>query len=215
MSKKFTFLTLQTAVSKPVLILSENDRGTTSIYLEDRTKLTETILPAIKTMLAKENISLSEISALGFCEGPGSFTGMRIGGSVIQTISYSLKIPMIGFSSLESFVPEKDGIFTAALDARSGGVYWIAGNRKGSNVTYEGSSQKNAIQDWFPKGTVVSPDSQILLKRRPDLETVLVHTEIDISHIAHLIYQKHQKDNFKKKLELFYLSNPSKQTESS
>lgn len=59
------------------------------------------------TSSIEEALSLSEInieSVDGFCfsQGPGSFTGIRVGISAIKTLSYALKKPVFALSSLET-----------------------------------------------------------------------------------------------------------------
>lgn len=60
----------------------------------------ELILPSIDKLLAENKISLSEIDALGFSAGPGSFTGIRIACSVAQGLGFALNKPIIPVSSL-------------------------------------------------------------------------------------------------------------------
>jgi tRNA threonylcarbamoyladenosine biosynthesis protein TsaB len=68
------------------------------------------------------------LDAIGVGIGPGSYTGIRIGVAVAQTLAYSWNIPLVGVCSLEGFVPSKSSIHYAALiDARIGGVYFQEG----------------------------------------------------------------------------------------
>jgi tRNA threonylcarbamoyladenosine biosynthesis protein TsaB len=68
------------------------------------------------------------LDAIGVGIGPGSYTGIRIGVAVAQTLAYSWKVPLIGISSLEGFIPSVPVIhYAALLDARIGGVYFQKG----------------------------------------------------------------------------------------
>lgn len=60
--------------------------------------------------------------------GPGSYTGIRLGVSVAETLSYSWKKPLVGICSLDGYVPEFPSVsFAGVIDARIGGVYLQTG----------------------------------------------------------------------------------------
>ncbi|MDB5167174.1 MAG: HAD-superfamily hydrolase, subfamily variant 3 [Candidatus Saccharibacteria bacterium] len=61
----------------------------------DRT-LANGLLSYITKDLEKFGKTLNDISAIGVFEGPGSFTGLRIGLTVLNTIADSLAIPIVG-----------------------------------------------------------------------------------------------------------------------
>lgn len=56
--------------------------------------LAETIHQKIKELLDRNQLELSGIQAILVFKGPGSFTGLRIGMSVANALSYSLNIPV-------------------------------------------------------------------------------------------------------------------------
>ena len=58
-------------------------------------QLAETIHVKIKGLLAKNQESLSQLQGIVVFQGPGSFTGLRIGLSVANALAYSLKIPIV------------------------------------------------------------------------------------------------------------------------
>ena len=75
----------------------------------------------IVDLLAKNNLKLSEIDAVAISEGPGSYTGLRIGTSTAKGICYGLDIPLVSVNTLESLsnlVKIKDGIKKPMIDAR-------------------------------------------------------------------------------------------------
>jgi tRNA threonylcarbamoyladenosine biosynthesis protein TsaB len=65
------------------------------------TELSDGIVPAIKSFLQKQDISLKDVDGFAVGIGPGSFTGLRIGLSVAKGFSFALKKPLIGISSLD------------------------------------------------------------------------------------------------------------------
>ncbi len=58
-------------------------------------ELSNTIHITLKKLLEENNCDWHEIEGLVFYEGPGSFTGLRIGASVANALSLSLKVPIV------------------------------------------------------------------------------------------------------------------------
>jgi tRNA threonylcarbamoyladenosine biosynthesis protein TsaB len=82
-------------------------------------------------------ISLNELSAIAVSEGPGSYTGLRIGISTAKGLCYSLGIPLISVNTLEamlwSVLPfmREDHLFCPMIDARRMEVYCLIADRDG------------------------------------------------------------------------------------
>ena len=54
------------------------------------------VLSAIETLFYKNKVKMSDISEIGVATGPGSYTGLRVGASIANTLSWLLKIPING-----------------------------------------------------------------------------------------------------------------------
>lgn len=61
-------------------------------------KLAETLNLQIAEILNKSSISYGSLDGIAIYKGPGSFTGLRIGMSVANALSYSLDIPIVARS---------------------------------------------------------------------------------------------------------------------
>ena len=59
-------------------------------------QLSATLLEKIETILKKHQITWDDLSAIVVYEGPGSFTGLRIGITVGNTIAFEQDIPIVG-----------------------------------------------------------------------------------------------------------------------
>ena len=88
----------------------------------------ETLLPMIDTALRACHLTVNELDVLGATNGPGSFTGLRIGLSVIKGLAQPRQIPCVGVSTMAALAYGVNGAGTviAAQDARRGQVYWAA-----------------------------------------------------------------------------------------
>ncbi len=90
---------------------------------------TQRILPLVEQVLAESGLSLSQLDALAFGRGPGSFTGVRIGIGIAQGLALGAELPMIGLSTLQTMAQGAWRVsgaqrVLAAIDARMGEVYW-------------------------------------------------------------------------------------------
>lgn len=61
-------------------------------------ELSATIFTKIEAVLAESNVSQESVSGVIIFKGPGSFTGLRIGATIANTMSYALDIPVVGSS---------------------------------------------------------------------------------------------------------------------
>ena len=81
----------------------------------------------IQDLLKEQNLSMKELSAVSVSSGPGSYTGLRIGGSVAKGICYSMQIPLIGIDALTSLsaiaAKKYNQNICAVIDARRMEVY--------------------------------------------------------------------------------------------
>lgn len=90
------------------------------------------ILPMIQALLGASKLSLSDLDAIAYGCGPGSFTGIRIASSVAQGIGFSVKkcqvIPISSLAAIAqtAYVEQQWEYLLTALDARMGQVYWAS-----------------------------------------------------------------------------------------
>ena len=77
--------------STPTTILKLNDQEYRWTSGHD---LAEKLLSFIRDKLAEQGKTFQDISEITFMSGPGSFTGLRIGATIINTLAHELNIPL-------------------------------------------------------------------------------------------------------------------------
>jgi tRNA threonylcarbamoyladenosine biosynthesis protein TsaB len=63
---------------------------------------TTQLLPALHFMLQQEGLELSQATAIVVARGPGSYNGLRVGLGTAKGLAFSLNIPVVGISTLET-----------------------------------------------------------------------------------------------------------------
>lgn len=89
---------------------------------------TQTILPMIEQAFTQLDLSASELTAIAFSRGPGSFSGVRINAAVTQALAWANDLPVVAVSTLQALAQAAYRItgltaVTAVLDARMKEVY--------------------------------------------------------------------------------------------
>jgi len=87
----------------------------------------KTLLPMAEDMLKNCGLSFDELDVFAVSQGPGSFTGIRIGVACVKGLCWALSKPSVGVSTLEamacaSHAPE-GAVICCAMDARRNEVY--------------------------------------------------------------------------------------------
>lgn len=88
-------LSLRTDKPEAEVGLFNGERKLEYMVWQAHRSLAETIHTKIKEMLNKSSISLGEVQGVVVFQGPGSFTGLRIGLSVANALAYSLDVPVV------------------------------------------------------------------------------------------------------------------------
>lgn len=120
-------LNIETATKNCSVAIAKN--GTT-ILCKETAELgyshAEKLHVFIEEIIAEAGITINDLSAIAVSQGPGSYTGLRIGVSAAKGLCYALQIPLISVDTLlvlASKVDKKDGFIIPMIDARRMEVY--------------------------------------------------------------------------------------------
>lgn len=114
------FIDTATALLQVALFNKEHIDLHTHIGKNDHSK---TLMVEIEALLKRNGVDVSELTEIIVGEGPGSYTGVRIGVVVAKTLATSLSIPLYKVSSLEVIASSRNGVVPVVIDARRGNVF--------------------------------------------------------------------------------------------
>ncbi|MEG3753464.1 tRNA (adenosine(37)-N6)-threonylcarbamoyltransferase complex dimerization subunit type 1 TsaB [Psychromonas arctica] len=129
MSSSLNILCIDSSTEACSVALSTSDATIHQFMLAPR-EHTQKILPTVNDVVKQADLTLADIDVVAYGQGPGSFTGVRIGISIAQGLAYGLEKKMVGVSTLQAMAqqalvndPSCDVVY-AAIDARMGEVYF-------------------------------------------------------------------------------------------
>ena len=108
----------------------------------------------VSSVLLDAGISFKELDLLAYANGPGSFTGLRIGLAYLKGISLSLKIPITGVSTLKGMAIgtlKQDVLSISTIDARREEVFvggYVLENDKVVTVFEPAILRSEAVQKF-------------------------------------------------------------------
>ena len=103
------------------------DGEITSLYEVAPQRHAELILPMVDQVLSQAQVKLTDLDAIAFGRGPGSFTGVRIATGIAQGLAYSANLPVVPISTLAALArseKDKSEYIAVAIDARMSEVYF-------------------------------------------------------------------------------------------
>lgn len=114
-----TSVTASVAASKNGVIIGEE-------FINNGLTHSQTLMPMVEKVLRKSGLSIKDVDLFAVTNGPGSFTGVRIGIASVKGMADALGKPCMALSTLESVAEplrNEDVIACAVMDARCNQVY--------------------------------------------------------------------------------------------
>lgn len=94
-------LALDTATQRASVALHDGMTLRAECTWESANRHTVTLLPRIVEILAASDLTAQDLTGIGVCIGPGSYTGVRIGVAVAKGLASSRKLPLVGITTLD------------------------------------------------------------------------------------------------------------------
>lgn len=157
----------------------------------------------IEELLAENNLKFSDLNAIAVSQGPGSYTGLRIGVSSAKGFCYALNIPLIAIDTLQLLAKQiqiEEGIIIPMIDARRMEVFTAIYNK---NHQQERSTQaeiinENSYQEISEKMHLVG-DGTEKFKNTLTHERFVFHSDVifpSAKEMSELSFEKYKKSDF-------------------
>lgn len=96
------YLTIDTTTKITALSLGQEGKLVGESFLHTAKTHSERLIPMLEQLLVATDWQLKDLDFIGVVNGPGSFTGIRIGIATAQGLGQVLKIPLVGINSLDT-----------------------------------------------------------------------------------------------------------------
>ena len=121
-------LGIDTAAAPCCTAVYDTDKQQTlgSFVINNKLTHSVTLMPVVSDLLRNSGITTEDIDLFAVANGPGSFTGLRIGISAVKGMAFAASKPCAAVSTLEAMaynVAMCDGVVCASIDARCNQVY--------------------------------------------------------------------------------------------
>ena len=145
----------------------------------------KTLAPAIQKLLAQDGLAPKDLHAIAVVQGPGSFTGLRVGIATAKVMAYALQIPIVAIDTLEVIAQQVSDSRTepdsptvpgsqsldlfAVADAFRGQSFW-AKYRIGAGECVETTRTRIDDNTWLAQELSVQDPSGCIAVAGPSLE---------------------------------------------
>ena len=94
-------LGVRTDSAEAEIVLGKQRKVVSHYKWEAGRQLSAELLPKIKNQLREQSAEWQDLEGIIFFLGPGSFTGLRIGATVCNSLAYGLNVPVVGAKGQE------------------------------------------------------------------------------------------------------------------
>ncbi len=119
-------LALDCSATPASVAVLENEKVLASSFSNVKITHSETLMPMLENTLFSARLNVSDIEGIAINNGPGSFTGIRIGIAAVKGLAAAKSLPCVGVSTLLSMAynfTDTDCIVCGVMDARCNQVY--------------------------------------------------------------------------------------------
>lgn len=205
-------LSIDTATETASIVLGNKNEIVSFKENKEQKTHASFVQPAIESMLKEAEIDISEIDAVAVSNGPGSYTGLRVGLSSAKGIAYALNKPLILLNTLEvmalsAIIELKNDsvLYCPMIDARRMEVFTAIYNISLNNLFVPSAVilNEDSFKDILNSNKVIffgsgSEKSKLIIKSSNasflDIEkqfealNILAHKQFEAKNFADLAY---------------------------
>lgn len=115
---------------------------------------TARLMPAIVSLMEQANVTKETLRRIVVAQGPGSYTGVRVGITTAKTMAWGLSIPIYPVSSLRALAYNGeffDGYIMPFFNARRQAVFTALYRFEAGQLQEVIEEQYCSLEDWWPK----------------------------------------------------------------
>jgi tRNA threonylcarbamoyladenosine biosynthesis protein TsaB len=107
------------------------------------------LTPSLVEMLARQGLEVSALTGIAVSQGPGSFTGLRIGMSLGKGLAYALEVPIVGIPTLDvlAYAQRHQALPICAVVRAGRGRICVGLYRSGAKWGLEGEYILTTVED--------------------------------------------------------------------
>lgn len=170
-----TILNIDTAIQTSSVCLAKNGKPLAEKINPSQKDSAAWLHVAINQLLNEQNITLKDLDAIAVSEGPGSYTGLRVGMSTAKGLCYVAKKPLITINTLQMMAVagqnEPADLICPMIDARRMEVFTAVFDHQLSYILPPANLilVENSFSDLLEERTICffgngSPKFQALIK---------------------------------------------------
>lgn len=199
-------LNIDTAVQSASVCLADGDETIVTAVNPSEKESAAWLHIAIQNLLRSHNVSIAGLKAIAISEGPGSYTGLRVGMATAKGLCYALNVPLIAVPTLQMMAaaalqaPASAQLLCPMIDARRAEVFTALYDTALNEVMPATNMilDENSFNDWLQTHTVLffgngCAKAQPLLKQA---HAGFANVVANASHMRRLSYKKFVQSRF-------------------
>lgn len=143
-------LAFDSAAKIASVALMQDEKLVSQYAIDNGLTQSELLLPMAENLLKSLKLSFEDVELYATAVGPGSFTGVRIGVSLVKGLAFGRNIPCVEVSTLEALAENLsplNGLIVPCMDARRGQVYTATFQGNGESITRLTEDRAIALTD--------------------------------------------------------------------
>lgn len=145
-------LAFDTSAKVASVAVLDDEKTLASYSIDNGLTQSELILPMAENMLGALKLTFGDVGLLATSVGPGSFTGVRIGVSLVKGIAFGRNIPCAAVSTVEALAENLrglDGVIVPVMDARRNQVYSAAFVSEGGELVRKTEDRAISLDELY------------------------------------------------------------------
>lgn len=197
-------LAIETATPVCSVALRKSDGRIVEKRIEGRGVHSERTFLFIKELFDRAEITVSNLDAVLFSNGPGSYTGLRIGAAAVKGLLFGRDVEFFTYPTLLSFaaalsIKGEAGTIHSVIDARREHLYWQSVESGGEVIGDPQVMELSVLKENIEEGDTIIGTGWERLEIDPQKKVTYIGSEgISAANLIHAFDDKTRKRYFVK-----------------